>query len=146
MDITRSTCCRRLSFVNRASCPHCGQAFLPGTLQARAVAEDRAFNQKVYGLFLVVFIALAAVSVFILLQHPAKSPAVSHLEHIPAFTITFMATPGVTVGLVPYSLPSVVRPEGPKSPPVQGALPQIQRHQNSRKIFEVPVTFSLRFE
>jgi hypothetical protein len=106
MDITRSACCHRLSFVNLVSCPHCGKAFTPGTLKARALAENKAFSKKIYALFLVAFIALAAVSIFIVSQHPSSSPAVSHLEPIPAFT-----------------------------------LPQIQRHQDCQKIFEVAGNF-----
>jgi hypothetical protein len=86
MDITKSTCCRRLSFVNAVSCPHCGQAFPPGTLKAKALAEDKAFNKKVYVLFLAALVALAAVSIFILSQHPSKPPAAGHLEHVPSFT------------------------------------------------------------
>ena len=82
MDITRSTCCHRLSFVNLVLCPHCGKTFLPGLLKSKALAEDKAFNKKLNALFLSVFVALALVSVFLLLQHPAKSPAVSHLEQV----------------------------------------------------------------
>jgi len=37
----------------------------------------------------------AAVSTFILSQHLSRSTAVSHLEHIPASTLTLMTTPGV---------------------------------------------------
>jgi hypothetical protein len=68
MDITKSTCSSRLSFVNAVSCPHCGKAFPPGKLKAKAVAEDKAFNRKVYGLFFASFVALP-VSIFILSQH-----------------------------------------------------------------------------
>ena len=81
MDITRSVCCHRLSFVNLASCPHCGKAFSAGTLQSQARAEDKAFNNKVYVLFLAVFVALTVVSIFILSQQPTRPPATSHLEH-----------------------------------------------------------------
>lgn len=71
MDITKSTCCNRLSFVNAILCPHCGKAFQPGTLKAKAVAEDKAFNRKAYGLLFAAFVALVAVSIFILSQHPS---------------------------------------------------------------------------
>ena len=84
MDITKSTCCRRLSFVNAVSCPHCGEAFQPGTLRAKALAEDKAFNRKVYALFLAAFVVLAAVSIFILSQHPSKPTDAGHLQYVPA--------------------------------------------------------------
>jgi len=58
MDITKSTCCRRLSFINLVSCPHCGNALPPGALKAKALAEDRAFNRKGYVLFLAAFLIL----------------------------------------------------------------------------------------
>ena len=77
MDITRSMCCHRLSFVNLVSCPHCGKTFSPGTLQSQARAEDKAFNKKVYALFLAVFVVLAVWSIFIF----SRQPAARHLEH-----------------------------------------------------------------
>ena len=71
MDITKSTCCNRLTFINVILCPHCGKAFQSETLKGKAVAEDKAFNRKTYGLFLAAFVALVAVSTFILSQHPS---------------------------------------------------------------------------
>ena len=82
MDITRSMCCHRLSFVNLVSCPHCGKAFSPGTLKSQALAEDKSFNKKVYALFVAAFVVLAAVSIFVLSQRPSKPVAASHLEHV----------------------------------------------------------------
>lgn len=82
MDITRSKCCRRLTFVNVASCPHCGKAFSPGTLQSKALAEDKEFNKKINALFLAVLVALAAMSIFIFSQYPAKPTAASYPDHV----------------------------------------------------------------
>jgi len=84
MDITKSTCCHRLSFVNAVSCPHCGEAFPTGALKSKALAEDKAFNRKVYVLFLAAFVVLAAVSIFILSQHPSKPTDDGHLQYVPA--------------------------------------------------------------
>jgi len=56
MGLTRSLCCRRLCFTSTASCPHCGKAFQPGALNAKAVAEDKAFDKKFHILFLVMFL------------------------------------------------------------------------------------------
>src|ERR1043165_327596 len=82
MDITRSKCCHRLSFVNLASCPHCGKAFSPGMLQSQARAEHKAFNKQVYAVFLAAFVVLAVVSIFLLAQQQTKPPAASHLERV----------------------------------------------------------------
>ncbi len=66
MDLTKSLCCHRLCFTNAASCPHCGQAFQPGALKAKAVAEDKAFEMKARTLFLVAFLAVPAVLLLLL--------------------------------------------------------------------------------
>jgi hypothetical protein len=65
MDITKSTCCRRLSFINLVSCPDWGNALPPGTLKAQALAEDKAFNRKGYALFLAAFLVLPPALFFI---------------------------------------------------------------------------------
>jgi len=65
MDITKSTCCRRLSFINLASCPHCGNALPAGTLKAKALLEDKAFNRKGYALCLAAFLVLPPALFFI---------------------------------------------------------------------------------
>ena len=65
MDITKSTCCRRLSFVNLVSYPHCGKSFQPGSLAAKAVAENRVFNRKAYVIFLAALLTLPLALFFI---------------------------------------------------------------------------------
>jgi rRNA maturation protein Rpf1 len=61
MNITKSLCCRRLSFINATSCPHCGAAFQTGSLKSKAVAEDKAFDRKARVLFIIAFLAVPAV-------------------------------------------------------------------------------------
>jgi hypothetical protein len=68
MDLTKSPCCHRLCFTDTASCPHCGKAFQPGALQAKAVAEDRAFGRKAHALFLVAFLAVPAMLLLVHFQ------------------------------------------------------------------------------
>ena len=58
MGLTRSLCCRRLCFTNTASCPHCGKDFLAGSLDEKAVGEDKAFDQRSHALFLAAFLVL----------------------------------------------------------------------------------------
>ena len=61
MNITKSLCCRRLSFINATSCPHCGVAFQDGSLRSKAVAEDKAFDRKARVLFIIAFLAVPVV-------------------------------------------------------------------------------------
>jgi hypothetical protein len=61
MNLTKSLCCRRLSFTNANTCPHCAKTFQPGTLKSKAVAEDKAFDRKARVLFIVAFLVLPAV-------------------------------------------------------------------------------------
>ena len=68
MDLTKSLCCRRLSFINTSSCPHCGKAFQPGALKTKAVAEGKAFEMKARLLFLAAFLALPAVLLLVHFQ------------------------------------------------------------------------------
>jgi hypothetical protein len=65
MRLTRSLCCRRLCFTNAASCPHCGKAFQPGSLDEKSVGEDKAFDQRSHVRFLVAFLVLPVVLIFI---------------------------------------------------------------------------------
>jgi hypothetical protein len=68
MGLTQSLCCERLCFTDAESCPSCGQAFKPGALEAKAVAEEKAFTMKANALFLATFLALPAVLFFIQFQ------------------------------------------------------------------------------
>lgn len=65
MGLTRSLCCRRLSFTNATSCPHCGKEFRPGSLDEKAAGEDKAFDRRSHALFLVAFLVLPTVLSFI---------------------------------------------------------------------------------
>ncbi len=58
MNITRSLCCHRLCLTNSLSCPHCGKGFQPGSLDAKADAENIAFDRKTYVIFLAAFLIL----------------------------------------------------------------------------------------
>jgi hypothetical protein len=58
MNITKSLCCHRLCLTNALSCPHCGKSFQPGALDAKADAENKAFDRKGYAIFLAAFLIL----------------------------------------------------------------------------------------
>jgi len=64
MNITRSLCCRRLSFTNAVSCPHCSKAFPQGELDAKSATEERVFNRKAYGLFVATLVVIV-VTLFV---------------------------------------------------------------------------------
>ncbi len=68
MNLTKSSCCGRLSFTDAASCPHCGKAFQPGTLKAKAVAEGKAFDRKARAVFIVAFIAFPVMLLYLQFQ------------------------------------------------------------------------------
>jgi hypothetical protein len=65
MGLTRSLCCRRLIFTDAAFCPSCGKTFQAGTLQAKAVAEEKAFSMKANALFLAAFLTLLGVLILV---------------------------------------------------------------------------------
>jgi hypothetical protein len=51
-----------------ASCPHCGKPFQSGTLRAKAVAEEKAFDRKANVLFLAALVVVPAVLLFVHFQ------------------------------------------------------------------------------
>lgn len=58
MDMTKSQCCRRLCLTNALSCPHCGKGFQPGSLAAKADAENKALARRTYVIFIAAFLIL----------------------------------------------------------------------------------------
>ena len=60
MDITKSLCCRRLCLTNALSCPHCGKDFQPGSLAAKAKAENKVLSSRTYAIFVAAFLILPA--------------------------------------------------------------------------------------
>jgi hypothetical protein len=60
--------CRRLCFTNAASCPSCGQVSQPGALEAKAVAEEKAFRRNAGALFVTAFLTLLGVLLYIQMQ------------------------------------------------------------------------------
>ena len=65
MSLTHCPDCRRLCFVDSASCPSCAVSFRPGALRAAAAAETKSFMRTSSIMFLVpfagAFLALAVV-------------------------------------------------------------------------------------
>ena len=58
MDITKSLCCRRLCLTNALSCPHCSKSFQPGSLAAKADAENKTLSRRTYAIFVAAFLIL----------------------------------------------------------------------------------------
>lgn len=73
MDLTRSLCCRRLCFTNAFYCPHCGKSFQPGSLAAKAVAENAAFKRKGFAVFLAAFL-IVPPALFLIHGYLQRSP------------------------------------------------------------------------
>ena len=68
MSLTHCPDCRRLCFVDSASCPSCEVSFKPGALRAAATAEEKSFSRKSNILFLVPFVSALAVLTFVLVR------------------------------------------------------------------------------
>jgi hypothetical protein len=67
MSLTHCPDCRRLCFVDSASCPTCLRTFRPGVLRDAAAAEEKSFRRRGNLMFLVPFIgALAALAVVLM--------------------------------------------------------------------------------
>lgn len=64
MSLTHCPDCRRLCFVDSASCPSCAASFRPGALRDAAAAEEKSFKVRSGIMFLIPFAAaLAALAV-----------------------------------------------------------------------------------
>ena len=68
MSLTHCPDCRRLCFVDSASCPRCEVSFRPGALGAAAVAEEESFMRKGSVLFLVPFLGTLMVLAVVLMR------------------------------------------------------------------------------
>jgi ribosomal protein L32 len=65
MSLTKCPACHRLTFIDASSCPSCEEAFRPGTLRAKAAAEERGFNRRCGTMFLsALLLAAVAASLF----------------------------------------------------------------------------------
>jgi hypothetical protein len=66
VSLTHCPDCRRLCFVDSASCPSCAVSFRPGALRD-AAAEEKSFRMRSNIMFLVPFVgALAALAVMLM--------------------------------------------------------------------------------
>ena len=68
MSLTHCPDCRRLCFVDSASCPSCAVSFRPGALSAAAAAEEKTFRRRSNIMFLVPFVSALAVLALVLMR------------------------------------------------------------------------------
>jgi hypothetical protein len=68
MSLTQCPNCRGRCFTDTASCSRCYQTFQPGSLEAYAVAEEKAFSAKAHALFLSLFLTWLAVLLLVQIQ------------------------------------------------------------------------------
>ena len=68
MSLTHCPDCRRLCFVDSASCPSCAVSFRPGALRDAAAAEEKSFRRRSNIMFLVPLVAALAVLAVVLVR------------------------------------------------------------------------------
>jgi hypothetical protein len=68
VSLTHCPDCRRLCFVNSASCPSCAASFRPGVLHAVAAAEEKSFRRRSGIMFLVPFVSILALLAVVLMR------------------------------------------------------------------------------
>ena len=68
MSLTHCPDCRRLCFVDSASCPSCEVSFRPGALGAAATAEEKSFMMKGSVFFFVPFLGTLLVLAVVLIR------------------------------------------------------------------------------
>jgi hypothetical protein len=68
MSLTHCSDCRRLCFVDSASCPSCAVSFRPGALHAASDAEEKTFRQRGNIMFLVPFVSALTVLALVLMR------------------------------------------------------------------------------
>ncbi len=68
MSLTHCPDCRRLCFVDSASCPSCAVSFRPGALRDAAAAEEKSFRRRSNVMFLIPLVAALAVLAVVLVR------------------------------------------------------------------------------
>ena len=62
MSLVKCPECVHLCFSDSQVCPRCSREFSHGELRAKLMAENKTFDRKCYGVFLILFlVALLAV-------------------------------------------------------------------------------------
>ncbi len=68
MSLTHCPDCRRLCFVDSASCPSCAAPFRPGVLRDAAAAEAKSFMRTSSIMFLVPFVSALVLLAVVLMR------------------------------------------------------------------------------
>jgi hypothetical protein len=69
VSLTHCPDCRRLCFVDSASCPSCAVSFRPGALRDAAASDERSFRRRSNIMFLIPF-AGALLALAVVLMRP----------------------------------------------------------------------------
>jgi hypothetical protein len=56
MSLVKCPECLRLCFSDSQACQSCSREFNPGQLRAKLAAENKAFDRKCYGVFLILLV------------------------------------------------------------------------------------------
>jgi hypothetical protein len=94
MSLVKCPDCLHLCFSDSQECRSCAREFDRGELSLKLAAENRAFNKKCYGIFLVLFVVLMIAVGYAVFQGPVFAPtrhgtAVSKTEGYERITLVW---------------------------------------------------------
>ena len=78
MSLVKCPDCQRLCFSDSQACESCLREFNRGELSAKLAAENKAFDRKCYGVFLILFLLAVLAVGYAMFQEPVmpkSSPA-----------------------------------------------------------------------
>ena len=72
MSLVKCPECLRLCFSDSEACQSCAREFKPGELGAKLAAENKAFDRKCYGVFLVLFLLVLIALGYVVFLMPVR--------------------------------------------------------------------------
>jgi len=70
MSLVKCPECRRLCFSDSQACHSCSREFNQGELRAKLAAENKAFDRKCYGVFLILLLLVLIAVGYAVFQGP----------------------------------------------------------------------------
>jgi hypothetical protein len=76
MSLVKCPDCQHLCFSDSQGCQSCSHEFNRGELRTKLAAENKAFDRKCYGVFLILFLLVLIAVGYAVFQRPAvpRSP------------------------------------------------------------------------
>jgi hypothetical protein len=75
MSLVKCPECQRLCFSDSQACHSCSREFNPGELRAKLAAENKAFDRKCYGVFLILLLLVLIAAGYAVYQGPVMPRA-----------------------------------------------------------------------